>query len=377
MNATAAKPKGQNLASWEDFKTELDNRADEIARMLPKHVSRQRFIASALAAVKQTPDLLKATTRSLMAAITKSAQDGLLPDGREGVITVYSTSVQRPIPGSNATERVSEQQAQWNPMTFGLRKRARELDDIIVDAQPVYANDEFLWRQGDNPGIEHTPAPLGTDRGALIGAYAIFRNKERDVLHREVMDRTQIEAVRGQSRAKDSLMWTTFTGEAYKKTVVRRGFKTVPCSEALESIVTPDDDTFSFPAPGAPAAAISPPTATSPPSPPSPPSAGKGAAAEPIEDAHVVEETETAGKAEATTPQLPPNPGTTNPETFLKWVDTVFGSAADRDALDHVVATHVEESLKKMFPPDVEEVRKLYTKHVKRIEAFAQTRDGG
>lgn len=224
------------MVKWEDFETELKQRENAIVSMLPQHVSKQRFINSAIAAVKQTPDLLMATPRSLFAAITKSAQDGLLPDGREGVITLY-----REKQADNSWCQV----AQWNPMTYGLRKRAKELDGVIVNAQVVHENDRFVRHEGDEPHIEHHPAPLGQTRGTMIGAYAIIRN-DTMILHREVMDATQIEAVRAQSKAPDSLMWRKFTEEAWRKTVIRRAMKSVPCSESLETIVRRDEDQFDF-----------------------------------------------------------------------------------------------------------------------------------
>lgn len=221
---------------WEDFETELKQREQSIVSMLPQHVGKPRFINSAIAAVKQTPNLLTATPRSLFAAITKSAQDGLLPDGREGVITLYK---EKQKDGSWLNV------AQWNPMTFGLRKRARELDGVIVNAQVVHENDRFERHEGDDPRLEHHPAPLGQPRGAMIGAYAIIRN-DTHILHREVMDAAQIESVRTQSKAPDSLMWRTFTEEAWRKTVIRRAMKSVPCSDTLDTIVRRDDDMFDF-----------------------------------------------------------------------------------------------------------------------------------
>lgn len=213
---------------FDDFKGQLDQRANEIAQMLPSTVTKEKFLATASAAIKQTPDLLLCTPRSLFAAITKAAQDGILPDGREGVITKYGT------------------EAVWNPMTHGLRKRARELAGILIDAQVVHENDAFLWRQGDEPGIDHVPAKLGTPRGAMIGVYAIFKLENGVILGREVMDRDQVEMVRNQSKAKDSLMWTKFVSEGWRKSVIRRGIKAVPVSDDLENIVRRDDENFDF-----------------------------------------------------------------------------------------------------------------------------------
>ena len=236
MSDRKGNSESRALASWQGFQQELETRSDDLANMLPSNVPFDRFRSSAISAIKQNPDLLTCTPRSLFGAITKSAQDGLLPDGREGIITKYR---------EKQKDKSYLTVAQWNPMVYGLRKRARELDDIIIDAQVVHDGDEFYWCQGDEPRIEHKPAPLGDDRGRMVGAYAIFR-KDGEILHREVMSKPQIETVKGQSKAKDGLLWTKFESEAWRKTVARRGIKTVPCSEKLEAIARRDDENFDF-----------------------------------------------------------------------------------------------------------------------------------
>ena len=226
------------LTKWQTFEAQLEQRTDDLFAMLPPHIDPQRFKACALTAVKQDPELVHCTPRSLFGAFSKAAQDGLMPDAREGVITRYRNRVKQPDGGYR-----TELQAQWNPMVYGLRKRARELDDVIAAAEVVYENDAFLWRQGDDPGIDHAPAQLGTDRGQMIGAYAIFRRGD-EIIHREVMDRDAIERVKKQSKAPGGLLWTTFEPEAWRKTVVRRGFKSVPVGEAMNAIVQRDDANY-------------------------------------------------------------------------------------------------------------------------------------
>ena len=231
-----AKQPSKKLVAYDNFQNELTKRADEIASQLPGNIRRDRFLNAAIAAVKQTPEILKATPRSIFTAITKAAQDGLMPDGREGVITVYRTQ--------NKDGSWSDL-AQWNPMIYGLRKRAREIDDVIVNAQVVHAGDEFVWEEGDEPRIVHKPAKLGTPRGEMVGAYAIIK-KDDHILHREVMDAGQINSVREQSKAKNGMMWTKFADQAWRKTVARRAFKSVPCSERLSEVIQRDDDMFDF-----------------------------------------------------------------------------------------------------------------------------------
>ena len=228
--------KGTAITTWQEFEAELRLREDAIASMLPSNINLERFRNTAIAAVKQNPELLECTPRSLFQAITRSAQDGILPDGREGVIGCYNTKVKR------KGQEIWEKQANWNPMTFGLRKRARELDGLLIDAQVVHEKDKFIWHQGDDPRIEHEPAILGTNRGKMIGAYAIFKREDKTILAREVMDADAIETVRQQSKQPDGLMWKKFTSEAWRKSVARRGFKSVPVSEGLQQILQRDDE---------------------------------------------------------------------------------------------------------------------------------------
>lgn len=255
---TAEKPKGevqqqqaltpapqprQAGLTFEQFVQEFDGagRQREITALLPENVPFERFRSTAIAAVKQNPEILSATPRSVFNALTKAAQDGLLPDGREGFINVYNTA--HKVAGG---KDVWLPTAQWMPMTFGIRKRARELDSLIIDAQVVYLNDKFEWHQGDDPKIVHIPVQLGKDRGEKVGAYAIFKREGGIILHREVMDYGQIDKVKDQSKAKGGLLWTKFEDEAYRKSVVRRGSKTVPVSDNLRQIIQRDDDGFDF-----------------------------------------------------------------------------------------------------------------------------------
>lgn len=233
-----AAPKANAVVPYEEFRGELQARAQEIAQLLPSTITREQFENAAIIAVKQTPELLSCDRRSLHKAVTTAARDGLMPDGREGVILPRKEKISKK---GQPDQWVLA--ACWQAMVYGIRKRARELDGIIVDAQVVYSGDKFKRVQGDDPRIEHEPAQLGTAKGKRIGAYAIFK-RGGEILHREVMDEQQIEAVHAISRQPDGLMWSKFTDEAWRKTVVRRGSKTLPCSDKLRAVLEGDDDLY-------------------------------------------------------------------------------------------------------------------------------------
>ena len=253
-----ARKGNQAVVQYQAFETELEERSQSIASMLPSTVSIARFKNTVIAAVRQDPSILEATMRTVMAAVVRAAQDGLVPDGREGHIAVYNVNVANK--KRNEPDRW-ERHAQWNPMAHGLRKRLRELDSLIANAEVVHENDTFVWRQGDEPRIEHEPAKLGTARGPMIGAYCIYKREDGTILHREVMDKTQIEMTRNQSKAKDSLMWTKFQSEGYRKSVLRRGIKTVPVGDTMREIIQRDDaENFDFTKAAEPAIALVPPS---------------------------------------------------------------------------------------------------------------------
>lgn len=387
MNAVTktnpAAGNGRALSKWEDFERELQSREQSIAAMLPQHVSKHRFLSSSVAAVKQNPELLNATPRSLFNAVTKSAQDGLLPDGREGIITIYREK-QR----DNSYALV----AQWNPMIGGLRKRARELDAIIVNAQVVHEHDHFVRDEGDDPKIEHKPAPLGAERGKLIGAYAIFRNGD-GILHREVMDAPQIEAVRAQSKAPNSLMWTKFAEEGWKKTVVRRGFKSVPCSENLEVVVRRDDDMFNFDTTGGPTTPKPRATVVQP------PPAGERKAlppivGEPVQQAPQIDHDPSTGEvidAETIT-TVTDAPTTQATDTVTggdeiaefdgaDWLVQIEGALSgigegDTEGLKEIQDRHVTPNLPKANAKQRKKAQQLLTEHVMRVSGLSPLEAG-
>ena len=349
--------------SWQQFQVELETRATEIGSQLPSTISRDRFINASIAAVKQTPAILMATPRSLFAALTKAAQDGLLPDGREGVITVFNQK----IPNTNPAKH--ENVAQWNPMTYGLRKRARELDGIIIDAQVVMEGDEFEYEQGDTPRIYHRPAPRGEDQtkaAAGVAVYAIFRHPTEGILHREVMWKHEVFAVMNQSRAKTSLMWTTFWTEGWRKTVIRRGNKSVPVSQKLEQIISRVDEDFAFnEAPKALPQSMDPPDPPDPPEPPEPPKSKPAAVTAPKKDpappAPIVDDMDRGDEFD--------------PVAFLEEIETALVITGDLATLEEVWS-ELDAPAVLDGSAFVEDAQKIYDRHVQRIERANLTAAG-
>jgi recombination protein RecT len=222
----------------------LDEFGPNFAAELPSHIPLARFKRTIITAINSAPDLRYADRRSLFNACVKCAHDGLYPDGREAALVVFKTKVK----DRNGNERTIDQ-VQYMPMIAGIRKRLRNSGEVLsAIAEVVHRHDKFRYAQGEQPVIEHEPPPLDQDRGDMIGAYAIIKLTNGEVL-REVMPKADIEKARKQSRAPNSLMWREFWGEGARKTVLRRCAKAAPVSSELERLLARDDELPELPAP--------------------------------------------------------------------------------------------------------------------------------
>lgn len=215
----------------------------DLQAALPSTIPIERFKATFITAVAHNPEILSCDPQSVKTALMKSAIDNLMPDNREAAIVPFNTKTKDPQTGRETWVKL----AQYMPMVQGIRKRALELGGARIHAECVYENDEFVIIAGDDPRIDHKPAPFGKARGEIIGAYAIFKDKDGNILHREAMPKEDIEAARRVSRAKDGPGWTNFYGEFARKTVVRRGAKSIPnIPDKLRTIIERDDDYVDF-----------------------------------------------------------------------------------------------------------------------------------
>jgi recombination protein RecT len=220
---------------------------EQLKMALPTHIPEDKFIRVALTAAQQNPDLLnpqKVDRGSLFGALVRAAQDGLLPDGREGAIVPFRGK------------------AQWMPMVAGIMTKVRRSGEIAAwEASAVYERDDFERLLGDDQRIYHKPFEDG-DPGQVIGAYSIVTFKD-GTKSRDYMPRWRIEKAREQNPiGKNSLMWTKFYDEGAVKTVIRHHSKRLPMSTDVEAIFERDESMtppsgYREPEASAPAAPIS------------------------------------------------------------------------------------------------------------------------
>lgn len=111
---------------------------------------------------------------------------------------------------------------------MGLYQLARRANLIInARSQPVYLHDKCVIQLGSDCSVDHTPAPMGQDRGLFVGAYVLLTLP--DGIHDiEYMDVAEIERIRQQSPGKNSDAWGNWFSEMGRAKVFKRGMKRVP-----------------------------------------------------------------------------------------------------------------------------------------------------
>lgn len=101
---------------------------------------------------------------------------------------------------------------------------------ITIAAGIVHEKDEFVWEVGTNPKCIHSPG--WTERGDPLGAFAVATLPDHRTLQ-ERMNKEEINAIRDKSKSGKSGPWMEFPAEMWKKTVIRRLFKTLPTTTGL------------------------------------------------------------------------------------------------------------------------------------------------
>lgn len=218
---------------------QLSSREPKFRESLPKGIQAGAFVNVVVVAVSLNPRLLDADRKSLMLSCLQAANDGLMPDGREGALVEFWD------------EREKIARVQWMPMTYGIRKKIYQSGQVKgLTCECVYSRDKFSFRLGDSPRIKHTPA-LG-ERGEIVAAYSIAELKSGFV-SREVMDIGEILKIRDRSQAWRGALkkgktqftpWGTALGEMARKTVLKRHSKQLPMSREERHLIDRDEALF-------------------------------------------------------------------------------------------------------------------------------------
>lgn len=196
---------------------------EQVKYALPENESPHKFVRTLVTALMERNDLVLADRNSLLTAAFKSAQMGLLPDGREAVINVYNTKLK--VGGQDTWI----QKATLIPMVDGYIKIVGEYGWSLI-ADVIYANDDFDEGSTEKP-LLHRRAKLGTDRGEPIGAFALATHPSKG-FRQAIYDKAEIEKVRTTSKQPQGELWTKWWDRAWKKTVAKYVAKHLPLDAA-------------------------------------------------------------------------------------------------------------------------------------------------
>lgn len=234
MNAVAQKD------AVEQFKVQIANRESDFKMALPAHIPVERFVRVVMTAVIGNRDLLQADRISLFESAMKAAQDGLLPDGREGALVIYNTKIK---------ERGEERwikKVQWMPMIAGILKKVRNSGELsTIVARVVYAGDKFRnWIDDNGEHIEYE-AGEEQDRNIVRRVFAMAKLKDGSI-EVEPLSPDDIEKIRSASKSKDKGPWVDWWEEMAKKSALRRLAKRLPISTDLDDLIRRDDALYDF-----------------------------------------------------------------------------------------------------------------------------------
>ncbi|HJA77567.1 MAG TPA: recombinase RecT [Candidatus Desulfovibrio gallistercoris] len=200
----------------------LKNNMKAIQSCLPKHMTPERMCRIAVQTISKSKQLQRCSPQSLVAAIVEASSLGLEIDVRGQAYLVPYRDTVTLIPGYKGL--------------MDLAYRSGRVANIY--AETVCENDEFSFRLGLSPTLEHTPNL--ENRGDLRAVYAVARLKEADPVF-VVLGKSEVEKVRKASKASGDGPWKTWEEEMWKKTAIRRLCKYLPLSPEMQRAVAIDE----------------------------------------------------------------------------------------------------------------------------------------
>lgn len=200
----------------------LNDLKPEIAKVLPSHLSGDRFARIVLTEVRKNPKLATTDPNSFFGALLTAATLGLEPGvNGECYLVPYKNECQL-IVGYMGMVKLFWQHP--------LAKR--------INAEIVYEKDTFAYSKGLNMRLEHEPHK-GTDRGKIVGYYAIVELNTGAIIF-DFFTPEEIKALRGGREGSsggvaDPQKWLE------RKTAIRQVLKLAPKSAQLEKALNVDE----------------------------------------------------------------------------------------------------------------------------------------
>ncbi|RWC91692.1 MAG: hypothetical protein EOS72_03285 [Mesorhizobium sp.] len=223
------------------FRAQLEQRLSSFAEALPPQITPQRFKSVVMQAVMAQPALLGADRVSLFESCLAAANDGLVPDKREGALVIYNTkSGEKDDKGKD----IWIKKVQWLPMVRGILTKIYNTGKVkSASMDIVYGGDHFrYWKDDEGEHLEHEPAE-DHDKSIMRRVYAhvVMKESEGGGVFAEVLDMDEVAKVRSKSKASDSGPWADWFEEMAKKTSMKRLAKRLPIARELQQVLDRDN----------------------------------------------------------------------------------------------------------------------------------------
>ncbi|QPC87086.1 hypothetical protein GA830_10300 [Mesorhizobium sp. NBSH29] len=235
MNAVTNKVEKKEAAPIVVFRNQLEARLDSFAEALPPHISPALFKSTLLSSVMADPNLLGADRISLFEAAKNAANDGLLPDKKEGAMVIYFTKIK------DGSKDIWIKKVQWMPMIRGILTKLYNTGKVkSATVGIVYAGDDFrAWTDDAGEHLFHEEGDQ-QDRSVVRRVYAQVVMAAGGVFV-ETMRIDDLDKIRNASKSKDSGPWRDWPEEMWKKSVFRRLAKRLPMSREIMPLLERDD----------------------------------------------------------------------------------------------------------------------------------------
>ena len=213
---------------------------DAVARVLPKHLTPERFVGVAIAALTRTPKLQRCTPVSVLKCLMELSMYGLEADGRRAHLIPFDNAVK-----DGDGRKTGEKRMECSLIVDykGIVECVRRSGEVsYIHADVVYPEDSFRFKYGSGAELVHEPAEAGEqDTKAIRCAYSYVRLRDgsEDFV---VLSKREVDGIRRRSRAANDGPWVTDYAEMAKKTAFRRHSKWLPFSPEVRQVVEHGDD---------------------------------------------------------------------------------------------------------------------------------------
>lgn len=196
----------QVAETFKNMPTLLSNKLDAVKDALPQGFNKARFIQNCIALLNDDPDKFKQySPATILTGLLKASYLDLNFYANECYLIPYG-------------KKLNFQTSYTGSMKLAKKYSSRPVKEIY--SKLICEGDEFeeIITNGEQ-SINYKPKfPRSKN---IIGAFAVVVYKDGG-LNYDVMTLEELETTRKHSKAANSGAWKDFTGEMYRKTVLRR-----------------------------------------------------------------------------------------------------------------------------------------------------------